>query len=311
MAGEKKNKSWIWTTIAIIVLLSGFFIWRKSWKLSHENTYYAYYSDVKGLQASSHINLKGVNVGKISDITIVDGKIKVTLTLKKETKLSDGTVALLASGGLLSDMSIKLVEGTGRDIIPNGATIPTAFDTSVMPTSIQITPYIETFKSMMGFADSSLVTIDKLIRTGLLTSFSNTVISVEEQSQYYANMVKNVNKKTNDIISTVNDADTSIAALAAKNNDITQTIAETKAKTEELAQSPMKERFASIHSSVTALNANIRKLNSKDSGLGNLIDNRKTYDNTTHNLEKTKEGLQETYEHPKGFSIFGGKKKKK
>lgn len=313
MSQEKNSKGWILTTVAIILLLSGFFIWRKSWKISHENNYYAYYSDVKGLQASSHVHLKGVSIGKISDIDLnIHGKVKVTITLKKETQLPEGTVALLASDGLLGNKSIRLVEGTGPGIIENGRTIPTAFDTSVMATSIQITPYIETLTAMLGYADSGLHIINNFIRTGgLMTSFTNTVITIDEKSKKYSSIVKNINEESIELANSINSIHTSVNKVAANNKNIKNTINNTETKTTEVANASIKKNIHEIQLSINELSKTFRKINSQDSGIGKLVNNDTTYRNTVTGLENMNKNMQELKANPPGFSIIGGKKKKK
>ena len=312
MSEEKNNKGRILTAAALILLLAVVFIWRKSWKTTHESNYYAYYSDIKGLQASSHVNLQGVHVGKIADIDInVQGKVKVTITLKKDTKLPEGTVALLTSNGLLGDKSIRLETGTGPGIIPDGGIIPTAFDTSVLPTSVQITPYIVTLKAMLGFADSSLMFTNQLIRTGLVRSFTHTVINIEKETEHYANIVKQKNEESDKMIKSINNINLSLKELADNNKEIGKTIRNTELKTNKAAQSSIDKDIQKVELSVSELNKKITKINNNDSGLAILAKDSKVYDNAISSTDKINNSLTELKNQPPGFSIIGGKKKKK
>lgn len=311
MPEEKENKDWIWTTLVLAFLIGGFFIFKKSIQMSRERHYYAFYSDIKGLQASSPVMLKGVRVGKISNIVLNGGqKVKVTITLKKDNHLPRGTVALLASGDVMGDKAIRLVPGTGPGFIQDEETIPTAFDTSVMPTSVQIAPYFETMRTMLGYSDSTLQALNEMTRRGLLTSVTRSFIFMETETRSYATLAKNANSKSSDIIRDIHSIHNTAKEISANNRQIKNTIRKADTLTDRMAKSPLKDDIKNIRASINNLNKSIGTLGSRDSGIGNYLDNKEAYENAVNKTADMNSSLKGLKSNPPGFSIFGGKKKK-
>ena len=74
--------------ISFIVFFAGFYFLKGANVFSGENEYYGYYDQVQGLASSSPVQIKGVSVGRVSKIELNGGgKVKVTLSIKKDVKL--------------------------------------------------------------------------------------------------------------------------------------------------------------------------------------------------------------------------------
>ena len=114
-------------TFAVIVILVSW--WGIKWLggqniLHSDNIYYVYYDDVSGLQESSRVNMRGVEVGNVRDIELMNDKVKVEIAI--EDKYADmipaNSVAEIGSTGLMGGMEIFIVQGDAKKAMKDGGT---------------------------------------------------------------------------------------------------------------------------------------------------------------------------------------------
>lgn len=83
-----------------------------------------YLTNVTGLKVGDPVRLAGVDVGKISKITIIDGKIRIDFEVKPGTQIKTDTVASLRLTNLLGGQFLGLSFGTpGAPLLPSGSTV--------------------------------------------------------------------------------------------------------------------------------------------------------------------------------------------
>src|SRR5690606_33312426 len=122
---SKEVKIGILVAISLFVFLAGFYFLKGSSLFSGEKEYYAYYDNVQGLQTSAAVQVKGLGVGRVSNIELLDSdKVRVTISVKKDVVLPIGTAAELASADLLGGKIIRLKLGSGTQMVEDGSTLP-------------------------------------------------------------------------------------------------------------------------------------------------------------------------------------------
>ena len=96
-------------TISLLVLIIGFYLLKGANIFSGENNYYVFYTNVQGLQPSSPVQIKGLTVGRVVKIELVEGgKVMVKLAVNKKAELPQGTIAKLSSMDLLGTKAVSL-----------------------------------------------------------------------------------------------------------------------------------------------------------------------------------------------------------
>src|SRR3990170_4931399 len=102
----------IFFVVALVILLiifefiAGIPIFTKEYSLK------TYFKSVGELKEGNPVKLSGVEVGKISKIKIVDGKIEVTLKVKKGTPVKNDSLATIKLTSLLGTSYINLAFGS-------------------------------------------------------------------------------------------------------------------------------------------------------------------------------------------------------
>ena len=93
-----------------------------------ENDHYivnARFQSVTGLKAGANIEIAGVRVGLVDDISLdlVEQVAMVRMRIKKKVVLTDDVIASIKTAGLIGDKYIKLSPGGSDEVLEPGDTI--------------------------------------------------------------------------------------------------------------------------------------------------------------------------------------------
>ncbi len=83
----------------------------------------ALFDSVAGLKKGANIEIAGVQVGKVTNIGLEDDLAFVELSIYKEIKVTDDTIASIRTNGVIGEKFIKLTPGGSDEYIENGGTI--------------------------------------------------------------------------------------------------------------------------------------------------------------------------------------------
>ncbi|HQE12425.1 MAG TPA: MlaD family protein, partial [Flavipsychrobacter sp.] len=73
---SKEGRIGLLVSASIIIFFAGFYFLKGANIFSGENEYYAYYDNVQGIQNSSAVLVKGMQVGRVANIHMEDnGKV--------------------------------------------------------------------------------------------------------------------------------------------------------------------------------------------------------------------------------------------
>jgi phospholipid/cholesterol/gamma-HCH transport system substrate-binding protein len=97
-------------------------------ELGTSNTYtvYAEFDNISGLKYGASVEIAGVPIGVVSDISLKDPAARITLKLNKSVKIKDDDIASIRTKGIIGDRYVKISRG-GSDtyIAPEGTIIET------------------------------------------------------------------------------------------------------------------------------------------------------------------------------------------
>jgi phospholipid/cholesterol/gamma-HCH transport system substrate-binding protein len=85
----------------------------------------ARFASVSGLTRGAQVEMAGVEIGQVDDITLdpVTQAALVTLKILKTVEVSDDVIASVKTSGLIGDKYIKLSPGGSEDLLQSGAFI--------------------------------------------------------------------------------------------------------------------------------------------------------------------------------------------
>jgi len=93
---------------------------------SMEKTYSvrATFGNVSGLKRGALVEMAGVNVGKVSNISLgEDDRAQVELLINNGVKITDDAIASIKTQGIIGDKYIKISQGGSEELLADGAVV--------------------------------------------------------------------------------------------------------------------------------------------------------------------------------------------
>ncbi|MBI3091584.1 MAG: outer membrane lipid asymmetry maintenance protein MlaD [Candidatus Tectomicrobia bacterium] len=84
---------------------------------------YAQFESAAGLKPGASVEVAGVEVGRVDEITLAVDRARVTLSLAKSVKLQDDAIASIRTKGIIGDKYVQISLGGSNRIIPPGGLI--------------------------------------------------------------------------------------------------------------------------------------------------------------------------------------------
>jgi phospholipid/cholesterol/gamma-HCH transport system substrate-binding protein len=293
---------------AIITILV--FIWLYNFLkgkdlFSSTSHYYVIYDKVGGLAESSPVEVNGYKVGVVQSIRFIDpesGRLLVTLSVDKDFKLPQYTVAEITTATLIAGMKIQFVYGEGPGTYSSGDTIPgrlaesivTKLENELAPLKNKVTDMISVIDSVIGSVNDIMDPQFKMnIRSGV-ASFSSTARDIKEAQ--LKETLENINKFTK--------------MLAENSDKLTSTFSSLETVADTLAAADIYSSVNNLKSSLEKASVMIENLSKGRGTAGQLMTNDSLYKNLSSSLESLNRLLVDMKANPKRyvhFSLFGKK----
>ena len=287
-------------TFAVIVILVSW--WGIKWLggqniLKSDNIYYVYYDDVSGLQKSSRVNLRGVEVGNVREIELMESNVKVEIAIAEEyaDMIPDNSVAEIAQAGLMGGMEIYIVQGDSKKAMPDGGTFKGEVRTDMI--------------SMLAGKGSELL-------DGLNTTVDNVNTILVDNSAGIGQLVANLESVTatiddmlasssNDIEGTLNDLHAFTTTLTENSGRIEAMLTNLEAFSGDLADADIVNQLTAT---VDSLNAVLASVQNSEGSVGKLLNDTELYDSLTTASDNLGLLLEDVKAHPMRYvniSVFG------
>ena len=83
----------------------------------------AEFSEIGGLKAGSTVEIAGVEVGRVTDISLKDYQALVRVRMKAGVVLQDDTIASIKTKGLIGEKYMQLTPGGSDKVLKDGGRI--------------------------------------------------------------------------------------------------------------------------------------------------------------------------------------------
>ncbi len=310
---SKEVRIGLLVTISLTIFFVGFYFLKGASLFSNDKTYYCIYTNVEGLQLSANVQVRGLNVGRVSHMQLLDNKgVKVTLTVYKSVEVPEGTIAALASPDLLGSKVISLTLGAGPGQIPDGATLTGSSEGGVVESvSGELTPRLRELKATIVGLDSALAGINAIVGPRNQEAIAGAIKSIQTTADNLAQVSGALGKEGGEITSIIHNAN-SITGNLAKNNDTIQHIlTNVNQLSRQLANAPIQKSVAELQETITEFKGIADNINNNKGSLGLLINNKDLYNNLNGSLQSLNSLMTDIKAHPTRYinvTIFGKKK---
>ncbi|MFD2522306.1 MlaD family protein [Emticicia soli] len=277
-----------------------------------ENEYFAYYSNVEGLQTSNPVMYNGVTIGRVVEVMPEQdrNRVKVMLAIKRDIVVNDNSVAILSDNGLLGGKMIKLLIQSGTPLKDEG-TLKSEIEGGLM------SGLSERAAPVLKNADSLIVTL-----TSIVQQFDQTGVALKA-------LIANANQTTNGVNAVVASNAKNLSAITANaatltsnlnglttnlDSQIKPILQKTNTFADSLNAMRLGQTVAQLNSSVTSLQVMLKEINQGKGTIGKLATDDSLYvnlDKTAANLASLMADLQANPKRYVHFSLFGRKDKEK
>ncbi|GAB3890426.1 MlaD family protein [Spirosoma agri] len=294
--------------ISLMMLYFGFQFLKGSDFFSTTRKYTVVYDNIDGLTASNPVRINGLSVGQVKQIEILQDKsnaLRVTLELRDDIRVTQGSKAVLADDGLLGGKNILLSINPRGAVLEDGGTLVAAKESGL----------------------TSLIrekTLPVLNNVDSLTYQLNRVVAQFDQTGIVLNQtLKSANAAVGALGMTVSENRAGLQATLANVNRLSASLIETEkqlkpilAKADTFADSlqglQLKQTLVSVNQTVGNLQRILGDISKGRGSLGKLASDEALYSNvnkTTTSLEKLLTDFRENPKRYVHFSLFGRKEK--
>ncbi|SPF41190.1 Mammalian cell entry related domain protein [Syntrophobacter sp. SbD1] len=83
----------------------------------------AAFPTVSGLKNKAQVTMAGVGIGEVKSVRLKDSHAEVTLSINKNVKLEEDSIASIKTMGIIGDKYVSITPGASESYIQNGGTI--------------------------------------------------------------------------------------------------------------------------------------------------------------------------------------------
>lgn len=313
MTISKEARIGLLVSIAIIIFFAGFYFLKGSNLLSGEKEYLAYFDDVQGLQASSPVLIKGMQVGRVSGIHLDEnGKVKVTLSVNKKMNVPKASVAKLIATDLLGSKAIRLELSNSAQMAEDEEVLPTAIEGGVIDAvSSEITPLLQDLQHAVGTLDTLLNGVNAVLDAKAKANLQSSIANLNLITGNFKELSGKLNNESSHLTSIIRNADDITGNLAKNNQRIENILRYTELTTQQLSKAKIEETLTEFKTAANQLQAVVSKINNNEGSLGLLVNDKQLYNNLKETINTANSLLADVEAHPTRYinvTIFGRKK---
>lgn len=262
------------------------------------NYYYASYTNVAGLAQSAPVTINGYKVGLVREINYEydnPGHVKVEMSLDKKLRVPQGTKAVLVCD-MLGTATIQLEMAHNNDFhnvgdMLIGETAPGLLDgvqKDVMPS----------LGSVMEKLDSLLSALNYIATNPALTNamdrLDDIMANVETSSA-------NLDRTMRSMPSIASDAGVTMKNVTEISKNLHSISSDLSEVSAQLKSTPIDSTLNNVYQITESLGDMTRKLNSTNSSLGLLLNDRGLYDNLNGSAASLDSLLRDVKKNPKRY----------
>ncbi len=304
---HRETKIGIVAAIIIACFIWGFNFLKSNNILTTNDSFYALYADIDGLEEASPVIVNGFKVGVVESIKLHKTKrdiVIVKFAIKEDIKLPLKTEAIIYPASLIAGKAIKLNFSDSKEFHTNHDTIIGVLEQDLISNlSDELMPVKNKIENLVVSMDSVLAIFDNKRKNDLKNSLDN----LENITNELSNSLEK--GKLEKIISNAE----SISSNLKKNNEQISTILTNFSNiSDSLQQSDIKTLILNANKTLAEFSQISNKINEGEGTIGMLINNDSLYVNLNSlaaNLDSLIIDLNKNPKRYVHFSLFGKKDK--
>ncbi len=315
----------------LVAIIAGMLVWGISFckgknLFSKENLYYTTYSQVEGLQKNAAILLRGYKIGHVKDIYFTSSlynQLTVELSINSDIHLPKATIARIFSSDLLGSKAIDIIlpqtfsENDGY--VKNFDTLNSEIEASITDqVRIEVAPLKAQAEKLL---ESAAVAIDQIkyvvnesngeeLRRCFI-KLQSAIDAIHHSGVTLDNILANGDENIQNILANVNGITKNINEHS---DEIGALIANVSSMSDSISKANITETLTKTEKAVSELDVILQQINSGESSVGALINDKDLYNNLDEASKQLNNLLIDVQKNPKryvSFPIFSSSKEKK
>lgn len=315
MKFPKEARIGLLVAIAILIFFAGFYYLKGSNIFSSENTYYADYTSVQGLSTSAAVQIKGVNVGKVSDIRLEGGKVRVSIAINKKIQIPSGSQAELVSLDLLGSKAIRLDLSNNPIVAKDQEVLPATVETGIIDNiSSEISPLVEDVRKVVGVLNSVLSSVNDVLNKETKENLTSSIAELNVTMKNFNAISANLSRETQQLEGILTNANSFVSNLKNNNESVTQILNNANAAANQLSRAPIEQTVNELHQTASQLNNVMTKINNGEGTIGMAVNDKNLYYRMDTTLQTLNVLMADIKNHPSRYinvTVFGKKKSEK
>lgn len=282
--------------VAMILFVWGFNFLKGKSLLRNQQSFYAIYSNSKGLLPGDLVTINGMQVGTVNSLEFhprQDGSIIVNFIISNELNIPDNTTAKLASS-LMGSVTVELNLGNSKTFAQSGDTLTSGYDNGTM-----------------GMITETIMPLKDNLET-LLISLNNLTLNLDNLLN--AELKDNINKSVDNLASSMNnikDISSDLKLLVdSENGKLTMVVNNLETMTnnftavgDSLKNIDYNRVINTLEECATEFNTLIRNINEGQGSAGLLIKEDSLYNNINQTIESLQSLIDEIKANPKKIKL--------
>jgi len=259
------------------------------------NYYYASFDNVDGLVQAAPVNVNGFQVGQVHDIgyDYKTNRIAVMLSLEKDLKIPNGSAVTVVSSLTGASTVSLLMAPESAGFINVGDTIPCSAAAGLMDqVRNDILPSVS---GILPKVDSIMGSVNNLVGDPALTAavarLDGITAELARSSQQLNQLMTSLNKNVPGVVSNVNGITGKLDGASANLVDLSAS----------LKQMPLDNTVERLNATVTNLQTLTERLNSPNSSLGLLLNDKSLYQHADKSMASLDSLLTDIKRNPKRY----------
>jgi phospholipid/cholesterol/gamma-HCH transport system substrate-binding protein len=300
------------TAIAIVILILGFNFLKGRNLTERNDRIMSVFPDIKGLQVSNPVFIKGLQVGKIYEMHEKDNNltgIVVSFTLTKDINIPDNSMAVINSD-LLGGSSLEIRLGNSTTYIRHGDTLQSSAKLGIMTEITRsLNPAIANINKTLSSLDLLIQQLSATLDPKTQGNLQSIIASLTSTSRQLERLIASQSVVLG---KTMNNVEMVTGTFAKNSGKIDSTISNLQATSASLASANIDQTLQSVTRTMNKLEQTINTINSKNGSLGMLLNDRQLYNELRMTNRSLTTLLDDIRVNPRRYvsvSVFGKKQK--
>ena len=306
----KETKIGIIAAVIIALFVWGFNFLKGKNILSTNDSFYAVYSNIDGLEEANPVYISGYKVGVVESIKLLkfkQDKIVVKFSVEENINLPKNSKAIIYPATLIAGKAIKLEFSNSTEYHANGDTIIGILEQDLISSlSDELLPVKNKIEDLVVSIDSVLAIFDNQRKENLKNSLDNINKITNELNE----LLDSENSKLANILS---NAESISNNLKNNNKQISNILTNFSNISDSIEQANIKATILNANKTLAEFSQISNKINKGEGTIGMLINNDSLYinlNNLAADLDSLVIDLNENPNRYVHFSLFGKKEKK-